>query len=112
MTLHSGKLNRRILIQKRVDDYDSAGQQVDEWTDVCRVWAWVRTASGVSSMHNTEGVARAITRYSFRIRYNLKIQADMRIIYQGMYFDIKEVLHDIAGHEHTDIVANLGGAIG
>ena len=112
MTLYSGKMNRRITIQKREDDYDSAGQQVDRWEDLCLTWAWIRTASGVAAMATKDGVGRDITRYSFRIRYNVHVKADMRILYQGLIFEIREVLHDIAGKEYTDIVAYLGGATG
>ena len=111
MTLHSGKLNRRITIQYRERVMDEYGQEtLDNWQDLCHVWAWVKSASGVSSLPTSDGVGRDITRYSFRIRYNVRVKADMRILYQGNIFSIREVLHDIAGHEYTDITANLGGS--
>lgn len=112
MTLHAGKLNRRICIQRRVRGYDSCGQLLDIWENLVHCWAWVKSAAGVAYLPTSDGVGRDITRYSFRVRYNPDIKADMRIVYGGDFYEIKEVLHDIAGHEYTDIVANHGGANG
>ena len=112
MALHAGKLNRRILVQQRVREFDSCGQLLEEWRDLCHAWAWVKSASGVAYLPTSDGVGRDIVKYSFRVRYNPRIKADMRIVYLGEYYEIRDVLHDIAGHEYTDIVANHGGANG
>ena len=110
--MRAGKLNRLITVQHRPRTYDECGQLADEWVDLCRAWAWVKSAAGVAYLPTADGVGRDITKYSFRVRYNPMIKADMRIIYGGEYFEIRDVLHDIAGHEYTDIVANHGGANG
>lgn len=112
MTLHAGKLNRKITVQHRAREFDAAGQLLEQWVDLCIVWAWVKTAAGVAATPTADGVGRDIVRYSFRVRYNTRIKADMRIIYNGEIYEIREVLHDIAGHEYTDLVAYYGGANG
>ena len=112
MPLHAGKLNRKITVQYRARAFDAAGQLLEDWQDICIVWAWVKSQSGVSAAPTADGVGRDITRYSFRVRYNPRIKADMRIIYQGEIFEIREVLHDISGHEYTDLLAYYGGANG
>lgn len=57
-------------------------------------------------------MSRAIARYSFRVRYRKGIDASMRIVYQGNFFEITEVIEDIRGHEYIDIAANYGGSVG
>lgn len=110
--MRAGKLNRKIIVQYRARDFDAAGQLKEGWQDLCIMWAWVKSQSGVAATPTADGVGRDITRYSFRVRYNTRIKADMRIIYQGDIFEIREVLHDIAGHEYTDLLAYCGGANG
>lgn len=112
MTLHAGKMNRKITVQHRLRVFDSCGQMIDAWEDLCSVWAWVKSAAGAAYLPTSDGVGRDIVKYSFRVRYNPRIKADMRIVYLGEYYEISDVLHDIAGHEYTDIVANHGGANG
>jgi SPP1 family predicted phage head-tail adaptor len=112
MSLSAGKLNRRITLQRRTKAQDSTGQEVDEWTDVVRVWAWVKTQSGMSATRQSsvvDGVAMSLNSYSFRVRYRPGVTDDMRVAYQGVFFDIKQVRHDIAGHIWTDIVCEQGG---
>ena len=113
--MQAGKLNRRILIQQRTQEQDSTGQVIDAWVDVARVWSWVKTQSGMASARQStpqDGVAMSINSYSFRIRYRTSITDDMRVVYGGLNFDIKQVRHDLAGHEWTDIVCEQGGSDG
>uniref|UniRef100_UPI0033414048 phage head closure protein n=1 Tax=Castellaniella defragrans TaxID=75697 RepID=UPI0033414048 len=110
--MRAGTLNRRILIQRRDQAQDAAGQPIDAWVDVIKVWAWVKTQSGMAVARQTanqDGVAMSANSYSFRIRYRTSINDDMRVVYGGMNFDIKQIRHDIAGHEWTDIVCEQGG---
>jgi len=112
MSLLAGKLNRRITLQQRTKVQDSAGQEIDEWTEVVRVWAWVKTQNGMAVARQTgtsDGVAMSVNSYSFRIRYRPSVTDDMRVVYGGLNFDIKQVRHDLAGHEWTDIVCEQGG---
>lgn len=110
--MRAGKLNRKITVQHRSRTFDDCGQLLEEWQDLCSIWAWVKSAAGVAYLPTADGVGRDIVKYSFRVRYNPRIKADMRIVYLGEYYEIRDVLHDIAGHEYTDIVANHGGANG
>lgn len=110
--MKAGNLNRRILIQKRTQVQDEAGQPIDAWVDVVKVWAWVKTQSGMAVARQStaqDGVAMSVNSYSFRIRYRPSVTDDMRVVYGGLNFDIKQVRHDLAGHDWTDIVAEQGG---
>lgn len=112
--MKTGNLNRRILIQKRTQVQDETGQVTDTWVDVVNPWAWVKTQTGMGSLRNDQAgsVALSVVAYSFRIRYRPSVTDDMRVVYGGLNFDIKQVRHDLAGHEWTDIVCEEGGNAG
>lgn len=109
--MNAGQFNRKIVIQQRTQVQDATGQLTDAWADVVKPWAWVKAQSGMSATQSgsSDGVARSISAYSFRIRYRPAVTDDMRIVYQNMNFDIREIRHDVAGHEYTDIVCEQGG---
>ena len=115
MSQAAGNFNRRITIQKRTDEMSQFGQMKDKWVDVHKnIWAYVLAQPGTATGRSqpTDGVTRAISRYSFRIRWRKNVDAGMRVVYQGNYFDITEVIEDIRGHEYIDIAANYGGSVG
>ncbi|MCR4158819.1 phage head closure protein [Kerstersia gyiorum] len=114
--MQAGSLNRRIVIQRRTQGQDDAGQPIDTWEDFAKPWSWIKTQSGVSASKSLteaqDGVARSIVAYSFRIRYRPSVTDDMRVVYGGMIFAIKQVRHDLAEHIWTDLVCEEGGADG
>ena len=109
--MQAGNLNRRIEIQKQTEVRLPSGQPKLEWTVYKRVWAWVKGATGMASVRQSglqDNVAGSLNSYSFRIRYRADITNAMRIAYGGFTFDIKQVRHDLAGHEWTDLVCEEG----
>ena len=115
MGQEAGKFNRRITIQKRTENMSQFGQLEDKWVDVYpNIWAYVLSKPGtsVAKSQPAEGVARAVATYSFRVRYRKGIDAAMRIVYRGKYFEITEVIEDIRNHEYVDIAATFGGSAG
>jgi len=107
-----GDLNQRIQIQTRDAGLDAAGQQAQTWATTYTVWAWIKGASGMASARQYEpqdGVAVALNTYSFRIRHLSAVTAGMRIVFNSVNYDIKQVRHDLAGKEWTDLVAEVGG---
>lgn len=110
--LPAGKLNRRIVIQKRGPGQDAGGQPIDGWVEVAKPWAWIKGQTGMGVGRQTAGegtVAASLNAYSFRIRYRSSITDAMRVLYGGQAFDIKHVRHDLAGREWTDLVCEMGG---
>jgi SPP1 family predicted phage head-tail adaptor len=108
----AGELNRQIVIQSRDAGEDAAGQPVDTWTTLATVWANVRGATGMGSIRqsaNQDGVAVELNSYSFRIRYRTDVDAAKRVVFGGQNFDVKQVRHDHAGKEWTDLVCEVGG---
>lgn len=112
MTLAAGSLDSRITIQQLAAGQDAAGQPVQTWTDVAKVWANVAGAGGLTTIKNASDVAAAIKRYSIRIRFREGLDEGMRVLLGTVPFDVKEVRMDYAGREWTDLVCEQGGSNG
>ncbi|HEX8586172.1 MAG TPA: phage head closure protein [Allosphingosinicella sp.] len=114
MSIAAGELNRMIAIEQRGAVLDEANQSIDAWTAVPglgALWARPLTANGMSSVRAAqEGIPVSPGRYSWRIRYRpVGITTDMRVNHKGMFFDIRDIRHDIEHHDWTDLVCELGG---
>jgi SPP1 family predicted phage head-tail adaptor len=104
----AGTLRNQITLQTRDSGTDDAGQPVQTWTDLASVWADIRGANGLNTIKaSLDGVE--INAYSFRIRYRTDVDAAKRVVYGGQNFDVKQVRHDHARKEWTDIIAEVGG---
>jgi len=98
----AGKYNTRITIQQLAAGQDSIGQPVQTWSDVCQVWSWPRTGSGISTIRSGADVSTVQT--SFRIRWRTDITAGMRVVQGTAVHDIQAVLPDLEHRRHVDIV--------
>jgi SPP1 family predicted phage head-tail adaptor len=104
----AGALNRKITLQTRDSGTDDAGQPVQTWTDLASVWADIRGANGLNTIKaSLDGVE--INAYSFRIRYRTDVDATKRVVYGGQNYDVKQVRHDFARKEWTDLICEVGG---
>lgn len=113
--LHAQKLNRRITIQRKTGEQDGLGQPLDDWIEVCQVWAAVRVQSGmgfVSQEMNVGGTEVSRTIASFRIRRRAGITAGMRAVHQGQPYDIRVVLPDLQDNRFVDLGVAVGASEG
>lgn len=107
----AGRLNRRVLIQCRLPSQNSYGQQSEEWGDLITVWADIRYPSGISAINNqfqAGGIEVSQVACSIRIRKRDEVDASMRIVYKGRYYDIRSVQPDEAGNEYMDLICTVG----
>lgn len=111
--MQAGKLNRRITIQQLVDtsNTDEYGQVIREWDEFKKLWANPKGETGLGSIRSNANVPSSIARYSFMIRKesSIGIDAGMRIILDGMYFDIKGVTHDLEKNDRSYLICEQGG---
>lgn len=107
--LPSGLLNRRITIQK-LSGRMSGGQLADEWDDVFQGWAQVNPKNSRALTPSSEGVARTVDTFVFRIRFRKGVTSGMRVNYCGNTYDIIDVIQDLSSRVYLDIVATIGGA--
>lgn len=109
MGLDAGRMNRRVVIERRGAGEDAAGQPVESWEPVASVYADIRAPSGLSGARDMQGdIAASLARYSVRIRFRDDIDTTMRIRTQGQVFDIKQVRPDYAGRVYTDLICEVG----
>jgi len=114
VSLPAGKLNKRIRIEKRVNTKDALNQPVETWVLVCITWAQALGETGIGTIRNSlqvGGVSRQISQYSWRIRYKTfnTFKNDMRVNWNGVFFDILQINHDMDKNEWTDLICEQGG---
>ena len=91
--MQSGKLRNQVTLQKQIKCKDGLGQLVNEWVDVCTVRAEIRDVSGKE--YQSSQAEKVQTNCKILIRYRNDITADMRVLCNGTYYDIKAVLEDV-----------------
>jgi len=114
--MNIGKLRQRITIQRKSRDEDDSGYPIpkpdtEEWEDVATVWA------AREPLRGREFFAAAAVQYEktvrFRIRYRKGIKPGMRVLCDGVAYEIYAVLDDVHGdrtetHLMTTEVGNSG----
>lgn len=113
--MRAGPINRRILIQRRAEGTDEAGQPIMGWEDVGEAWAGIANETGMGAIRSSlqGNVPASIARYSFLMRFAtvqaLGVDSGMRIVHDGMVFDIKGITRDLRGREKAYILTEEGG---
>ncbi len=107
--MDAGSLTCRVTIQERAAGKDAANQPIDGWTTVAQRWANISGQTGLGSITNMQdNVPASVERYSIRMRYTDIVKPEMRVLYQGQVFDVRQVRMDFARKEYTDLVCELG----
>lgn len=104
--MKAGDLRNRIVIQRRLPG-GSLGQSSNNWEDVVSVRANIRFGSGSEAIRSGQPVSQA--NCSIRIRRRTGIAADMRVLCEGVVYEIKAVLPDLLKREHLDLVCVVVG---
>jgi len=114
MSIAAGEFNRKIALCAPGTGKDALNQPIKSWVPYATPWAKIMGATGMAAVRSAEdGVPIAAGRYSFRIRYRpVGVLTSHSVLFNGMYFDIADVRHDLAGQEYTDIVCELGASNG
>lgn len=101
--MNPGKLNKRITLQRFEKIKDSEGIVTEAWNDVATVWASAEPLRGreyfAAAAVNRENTVR------FRIRYKPDVSSDMRIKYDGRFFDIQSVIDVNERHKELHLMA-------
>jgi SPP1 family predicted phage head-tail adaptor len=109
--LDAGLMNRRVTFQTRTSGRDAEGGPLDAWTDAFSCWASIRPASSRSI--RLAGAEQDAVTHEVIIRYRASVTAKMRIVYQGVPFDIKGApIDEEMRHEQLTLVCEQGLADG
>ena len=109
----AGKFTRQITLLKQGSQVDAYGQPMPgDWVEHAKVWADIRQPTGlgtISMESQTADQQVSRTQYSMRIHFRTDIDAEMRVVDEwGTAYDIRQVLHDLAGQRYTDLVCVAG----
>jgi SPP1 family predicted phage head-tail adaptor len=92
----SGKMNRRVTLQRATVTADAFGGEVETWGTLAEVWVDRRDASAAESYRAQEVGAQITTR--FKIRYSATV-ADLnprdRLVYGGLAYQITGVRESV-----------------
>lgn len=93
--MKAGLLRNRVTIQQKVIGKDVLGQDVDLWVDVCKVRAEIRDISGREYQSSQAEQSQTDCKILIRRPKNITITPDMRVLCNGIYYDITAVLEDV-----------------
>ena len=108
--MQAGQLTERILIQKKQGGYDAIGQPINEWVELMECWSDVQHLSGLSTIK--ADAVTSVTKASMRIRkraHRPMPRAGMRVLYNGLVYDIRAVLPN-RKHHYLDLLVETNGA--
>ena len=86
-----GELRHRITFEKEDKTPDGYKGSVVTWQPVCVVWASVKPLSGREYFYGQQ-ISAEIT-HRIKIRYNDKVDSDLRINFEGRYLEISSILN-------------------
>ena len=100
----TGRLDRRIVIQKPTATVNSIGEPVKAWADWKTVWTQ-HSAVKSDERYSTDGVRENMF-VRFKIRYMWDLLTTYRIKYENRYYRIRGI-SEIRRREGMDIDAEL-----
>ena len=103
--IEASDLNRRVSLLVRTQVQDEANQPIYIWSEFAKVWASIRTQSGMETIK--AGGERPIVRASIRIRYRRGLPSDLRVQHGDDLYAVQAVLADEVGRENVDLVCRL-----
>lgn len=97
-------MNLQITFQENAPVKDSFGQEIESWKDVPtlkNIWASMKTTGG-GEFYAAQKI-NAETTALFKIRYIAGVDAKMRILYGGRYYEILNINDANEQHEFINI---------
>lgn len=87
-----GALDRRIRIETSTSSRGGSGQEVLTWSTFAECWAGLEFPGTKSDEGVIADQEVSATTVYFTIRYRDGMDAKMRIVYGGKYYDIQNIL--------------------
>ena len=92
MTLRAGLLDRRVRLERRVEETDDSGQSRARWLPLAEVWARVEPLGGREDFGQEQWVATGDVR--FTIRWRDDVTPLHRVVHDGREYDVVSVAED------------------
>lgn len=105
----AGDLRHKVLLQAKIDQTQDpdTGEIPYTWTTIAEPWAQMVPMSGREFL--AAAAEQSEVRGRIVIRYRGEVDASMRIVYRGRYYNILAVLLDAeSGKEHLTLMVAEG----
>ena len=108
MAQAAGKLRHRVELQEQKIAQDpNTGEMLSTWVTIARPWAEIVPMSGREFL--AAAAEQSEVRGRIVIRYREDVDASMRVVYRGKYYNIHAVLPDAeSGLEHLTLMTGEG----
>ena len=90
--LLSAELDRRVRLERRVEETDASGQSVPRWLPLSEVWAKVEPVNGREAFGQQQVVATGDVRIT--IRWRDDVTPLHRVVHDGRAYDVVSVAED------------------
>ena len=94
MAVKSGKMNKRVTLQRRSEGRTAVGQPVDTWSALDTVWADIQPVSGTEHLLASGEASDVTHKVRVRARADFRLAPRDRILYGTRTFDIHSVLDE------------------
>lgn len=102
-------LRHLVTIEQRVAGQDESGQSLpDAWAEFAKEWADIRFTGGLETIK--AGAVTATAQASIRMRQRAGLSTSMRVLYDGVTYEVRAVLPDMKNRSFVDLVAEVVGA--
>lgn len=107
MSAFAQTLRHLVTIQQRVAGQDESGQPLPAaWADwPPKVWADIRFTGGLETIK--AGAVTATAQASIRMRQRAGLSTSMRVLYEGVTYEVRAVLPDMKNRAFVDLVAEV-----
>lgn len=104
----AGELRHKVRLQENVIGQDpDTGEQVSSWQTIAQPWAKIAPMSGREFL--AAAAEQSEVRGRITIRYRGNVDATMRVVHRGMYYNILAALTDAeSGIEHITLMVSEG----
>lgn len=106
----AGQLNQLITIQSLSQTKDAEGGMVDVWGDFAAdIWARKNNLSGNERSATAQGGQKSESRTEFTVYYQPGVTNEMRIVHNGVNYNIRHVNNFMERSEYLIITCDTGG---
>jgi SPP1 family predicted phage head-tail adaptor len=92
VTLRAGLLDRRVRLERRVEETDDSGQSRPRWLPLAEIWARVEPLGEREGFGQQQWVATGDVR--FTIRWRDDVTPLHRVVHEGRAYDVVSVAED------------------
>ena len=106
LNMQAGRLRHRVLIQKYEQTFDGWGTPIKGWADWAQVWAAIEPLRGQEFI--AAQAAQSSTTVRVRIRRRPGITTEMRLVFEGRFYNIKAVIETETRRREVQLMCEVG----